>query len=533
MADKRASIDRALARGDVQAAARLAVEAVADGSTEPILLNLAAWDREEAFDFAGARVLLDRAEMLAPDDATIITAQGRVDRLQGHINEALRRFEAATALDPAFAVPWLERGLAFDFAGETAAARQSYLRATALDPGLAVAWAGAASMAAREGDSASASGLATRALDLDPANAVAHCALAASEIETGAHAAAVNRLNLVLGSKGQRPEDRIAALTLLGDAYDHAGAADDAFAAWASAKTEFAAFHARRFGHLEPQRAFIDRLAARLASADPERWQARIAPSGHGPADAHIFLLGYPRSGTTLVENILAGAPGVVALEERPTLVDADSYLVEDDGLDRLLAADKSEIVALREAYWRRVAANGGDPTGKIVVDMNPMNGMKLPLIARLFPDARIVVMRRDPRDIVLSCFRQNFRVGAVALSFTTLAGTAEHYATTTALTEQCLALLPLDYHIVPYDVLVAEFDSTTRALCAFTGVDWSPRLRRFDRVARLRGVTTASANQVRRGLYDGRGKWRRYANQLAPVLPILDPWVERFGFSD
>ncbi len=528
---RREAIDAALAAGDIAGAAQLAAAAVAGGSAEPMLLNLSAWMHEEQGDFDTARALLNRAHGIAPADVTIVTALGRVERRTGNHSAALRWFDAASALDPAFAVTWLERGFTFDAAGETAAARAAYLRAATLDAGLAVAWAGAASMAAREGDAAAVQALAGRALTLDPGNAVAHNALAASEIEAGAAGAALARLRALLADQRMNPEERIASLTLLGDAADKAGAPGDAFAAWAEAKTEFAAFHARRYAGHEPQRMFIERLAARVAAIDPACWTVPPA-AGRQRAGEHVFLLGYPRSGTTLVENILAGAPGVAAIEERQTLADADAYLLDDDGLNRLLAFDAVELGRLRDAYWARIAALGTDPGARVVVDMNPMNGMKLPLIARLFPDARIVVVRRDPRDVVLSCFRQNFRAGAAALSFTSMADTAHHYSATMALTELCLGAMPLARHIVRYEALVGDFDRVTQALCAFTGIAWSPELRRFDAVARRRGVTTASATQVRRGLFDGRGQWRRYATQIAPVLPILAPWIERFGFA-
>ncbi len=272
--------------------------------------------------------------------------------------------------------------------------------------------------------------------------------------------------------------------------------------------------------------------ARAVAAAGPTAWHARVAPPGHDAARGHVFLIGYPRSGTTLTENVLASSPDVVALEERPTFADADDYLLDDDGIARLLALDGAGVARLRAASWARVAAAGVAVAGKVFVDMNPLNGMKLPLIARLFPDARIVVMRRDPRDVVLSCFRQNFRVSAAALAFTALDETARHYDTLMSLTADCLAAMPLAAHDLRYDALVGDFDRTTRDLCAFVGIAWSEDLRRFDRTAQRRGVTTASVGQVRRGLYDGRGAWRRYADQLAPVLPILAPWVDRFGFA-
>ncbi len=527
----RGRIEAALNGHDMPAALRLADNALAAGARDPLLFNLIAWRAEEAFDFATAHAALAEAMALAPDDATIVTAAGRALRKEGQVGAALAMFARASALDPGFAVPWLERGFALDSAGEAAAARAAYERAAALDPGLAIAWAGAASMAGRMGDGAAAQRLAARALALDPGSAIAHEALAAVAIEAGDSAAAIARLRGVLASRGATIEERIAALTLLGDAYHRAGEATEAFAAWTAANNAYADFHRPRFGGQEPQRRFVERLTARVTAVDPARWRNAPAP-GRSPARGHVFLLGYPRSGTTLVETILAGAPGVIAVEEKPTFADADAFLLDDDGIARLLDLDAATLETLRAAYWHRLAGFGGDPAGRVVVDMNPMNGMKLPLIARLFPDARVVVMHRDPRDVVLSCFRQNFRVSAPALAFTALDEAARHYAATMTLSEQCLALMPLERHVVRYPDLIADFDTVTQQLCAFAGVPWSPELRRFDRVAKARGVTTASATQVRRGLFDGRGQWRRYAAQLAPVLPILAPWIERLGFA-
>ena len=139
--------------------------------------------------------------------------------------------------------------------------------------------------------------------------------------------------------------------------------------------------------------------------------------------------------------------------------------------------------------------------------------------------------MRRDPRDVVWSCFKTNFVANAQALEFTTLERAATHYDAVMRMTELCLDRLPLNVQIVRYESLVGDFDATTQALCDSIGVRWTENLRTFDRTAQRRGVTTASASQVRRGLYDGSGQWRPFAEAMAPVLPILAPWVERFGY--
>ncbi len=90
---------------------------------------------------------------------------------------------------------------------------------------------------------------------------------------------------------------------------------------------------------------------------------------------------------------------------------------------------------------------------------------------------------------------------------------------------------MPLTAHEVRYEALVRDFDAETQALCAFADVPWSDALRQFGATAQRRGVATASAGQVRKGLYDGSGQWRPYARYFEPVLPILQPWIERFGY--
>jgi hypothetical protein len=155
-----------------------------------------------------------------------------------------------------------------------------------------------------------------------------------------------------------------------------------------------------------------------------------------------------------------------------------------------------------------------------------------LPFIARLFPDARILVMRRDPRDVVWSCFRTNFAMSSGTLEYTSLERTALHYDALMRLTELALQRLPVNAHFVQYHRLVQDFETETKAMCAFVGLEWSEAVRDFDRTATKRGVSTASVAQVNRGLYDGTRQWEPYAQYLEPVLPILEPWLVKFGYE-
>lgn len=530
----RAAIEQALAVNDIQRAAELAEAALARGQADPMLLNLAAWRREEAGDYAGAHHILQQALALSPGDILIRSAIGAVLRKEGRPDEALPILDEVLAVAPHHAASWLERGYVLDDLRDGAGARESYRQALALDPHLAPALGKLADAAAKEGDADNARALAARALAVDGHEPAAIAALATIDIEAKDGAAAEAKLRALL-RPALRGDDRTRALTLLGDALDRQDRTAEAFAAYDQAQANFRSIYAPLLAPTPERpshRQFIEAITAQVRAAPA---MAAPAPSAEveGAAERHVFLLGYPRSGTTLVENVLASAPQVKALEERDTLADTDEVLVRNDGtMPDLDALDPALIADLRKGYWKRVRAMAGDVGGKTFVDMNPFNGIKLPLIARLFPQAKILIMRRDPRDVVLSCYRINFTPSTAAWSFSELEETARHYDALMTLTELCRERLALDFHEVRYDRLVADFETTVTAFARFIGLDWTEAFRTFDRTAQTRGVRTASATQVRRGLYDGRGQWRRYADQVGPVQPILAPWVERFGFE-
>ncbi|HEX8124894.1 MAG TPA: sulfotransferase [Allosphingosinicella sp.] len=531
---RRARIEEALGRGDIERAATIAEVALAAGQSDPMVLNLAAWRREEAGDYPGAHRLLREALALAPGDVMVLGAIGAVFRKEHRLDEALAVLDRVVAADPGHSAAWLERGYTLEALRSEPEAVKSYSRALALDPALAPALGKLADIAAKRGDRAEARSHAERALAIEPANPAANFALAAMEIEARDGAAAAARLERLLTGP-LKADDRTRALTLLGDALDRQDRCEEAFDAYDRAQSNFRAAYSALLapGPGRPShRAFIEAIAAQVERSPPLAAPPH-APAVEGAAAGHVFLLGYPRSGTTLVENILASAPEVVALEERDTLADTDEVLVRNDGsMPDLDSLDGEMLARLRAAYWARVQAMAGDVAGKVFVDMNPFNGIKLPIIARLFPGARILVMRRDPRDVVLSCYRINFTPSPATFAFSDLEETARHYDALMKLIELCRERLPLAFHEVWYHRLVADFEPAVRAMAEFAGVEWTDDFHEFDKTARTRGVRTASATQVRRGLYDGGGGWRRYERRLAPALPILRPWVERFGFD-
>jgi hypothetical protein len=235
-----------------------------------------------------------------------------------------------------------------------------------------------------------------------------------------------------------------------------------------------------------------------------------------------------------LLEQVLAAHPRVGTLEEAPTLATAyQAFLSGPDACAALMKLDAQEAAAWTGHYWQGVRERGVDVAGRVFVDKQPAGSVYLPIIARLFPRARILFALRDPRDLVLSCFRQAFRMNAMTYAFTDLADTAACYDACMRLAEAARARLPLAWADLRHEALVEDFDAELARILDFLGLEPDPAMSDFAEAAGARTIRTPSAHQVRAGLNRrGLGRWRSYRSELAPVLPILAPWVERFAYE-
>ena len=205
------------------------------------------------------------------------------------------------------------------------------------------------------------------------------------------------------------------------------------------------------------------------------------------------------------------------------------------DGLvnPRLAELSDDERVPFVESYWRNVRGFGFNPDGKVFIDKQPFNTLKLPLIAALFPSAKIIFAIRDPRDVILSCTRRRFSMNALTYELLDLEAAAKFYAAYMELAERMMEVLPLPFHRVRHEDVLDDFEGEVRRVCDFIGVEWNDAMVNFQDRRKVRSISSPSAAQIAQGLNrDGMAQWRHYGEQLAPILPILQPWVERFGYS-
>ncbi|HEX4711429.1 tetratricopeptide repeat-containing sulfotransferase family protein [Phenylobacterium sp.] len=527
------AIHETLRSGDIAAAAGMAEAALAQGLEHPMLFNLAA-DRLEREDrLEEAHGLLQRGHELAPQDVGLRQALGLcLHRLERYA-AALPHFDAVISAQPAFGPAHAARGATLEAIGDVTGAEAAYSRALELHPDNLAAISGLASLASRRGRHAEARALAGRVLEAQPGYPDAVMAVAQADLAQGDAARGEAALRALIADPRATSVQHALAEGLLGDIFDAQGRPVEAFAAYTACNQALRAAYAPRFGmgqgalaYARETLALLDRMPAGAWSSGP---QARA-----GGVRGQVFLMGFPRSGTTLLEQVLASHPDVEALEERDTLADAmQAYGRQPQNLAELAAAPQAEITRLRAAYWQRVGREGARPAGKLFVDKHPLNAFRLPLIAKLFPDAKVLFARRDPRDVVLSCFRRRFAMSRPMYQLLTLQGAAELYDAGMQFGERLGGELALETLVVRHESLVEDFDAVAREVCGFLDLPWTEALRGFAARTQDRGIATPSGAQLASGLSaEGVGAWRRYAGQLAPVLPTLQPWVERFGYS-
>ncbi|MEA1073099.1 tetratricopeptide repeat-containing sulfotransferase family protein [Sphingomonas sp. LY160] len=246
---------------------------------------------------------------------------------------------------------------------------------------------------------------------------------------------------------------------------------------------------------------------------------------------APIFMIGFPRSGTTLLDTLLMGHPDLAIAEELPILGEVAEAM---GGYERLADLEPNEIETLRALYFARADQYVRPKRGQMIVDKLPLGAIETPLIHRLFPEARFIFVQRHPCDLVLSGFMTRFQPVGGMSNFLTIEDTAKLYDRVMDFWRQCRAVLPLLVHIVRYERLVEDIEAEMRPLASFLNLKWTPRLLDHRRAAKARGfIATPSYAQIQEPINDRAiNRWHRYRDQMEPVFPILKPWADAMGYE-
>lgn len=271
-----------------------------------------------------------------------------------------------------------------------------------------------------------------------------------------------------------------------------------------------------------------------------------------------VFLVGFPRSGTTLLEQMLDAHGRIQTLEEKPMVFHAIGQavavmqararikgLLRDDmhrkeyavaSYHELPALGNTEMGKLRELYFQVAEHYSPIDRNKVLVDKQPLNLGDIGFILRLFPRAKFIVALRHPADCVLSCLMQNFSDNDGMANFLDPEHAASFYKHIMALLWQYESTLGIQeqIHYIRYEDMLDDFGGEVGRLLEFMGLEWDDGVTRYDEHARQRGsLSTPSYQGVTRKLYKGSvNRWHNYAEQLEPYLHYFRDAAKRYGYS-
>ena len=522
-----------LSQEDIPGAVDLAKSAYLNNTLDPLVLNLVSFDLENKGDFEGALRVLGEAVTAGEDDPQIFTSIGHCLLKLARPTHAIEAFNRALRRDPKLPRAHHGVGLAYWMRGDFSEGDEAHYRAIQLDPNYPDPYGALAVAYSQRGEAGRALQMAKRALALNPNELQAHLVEADLLFENGEIAANVSRLRGLLADVTVPPLQRAAISRRLGNGLDRLGEFAEAYEAYTAANACLRRVYRDLFevDDIESLPAMCRRLSAYFTQVGSQDFPALV--HGRGVRE-HVFLMGFPRSGTTLLEQVLASHPEILALEERPTLHESiTAYFRNKADIATLMNASDADLQTWRDLYWNKVEGFIGDVAGKVFVDKQPSLPPYIPLIRKLFPSAKIIFCIRDPRDVVFSCFRHGFTMNTNIYEFTDIIKLSELYSFTMECAEVYFSKLNCCVYIHKHEEFIEKFDQKIIEICNFLGLDYDQNMRNFSETAKLREINTPSRDQVRAGLSTkGVAYWRNYAPQLAAACEVISPWIKKFGYQ-
>lgn len=460
---------------------------------------------------AEAEAAYSRALSLRPDNVQALSELGCVLAELGRLDEAKACHLKAIELEADNPLLHLRLGDALFLGGDPDGCEAVCRHALSLDPCAAPAWSRLAQILRCLGRFDEARSCLWRALELDPGLPHAYVGLAVLGERAGGEEQ-LRDLRAALADPSHPAMTRVDAGFALGKLLDNADRYDEAFPCFSKANSLYREFLlASGMGY--DREAFRQHIDGLIDTCTPELY-ATTERDGN-PSEMPVLVVGMPRSGTSLVEQIAASHSRVAGAGE---LRDVGHILAafQADGQENA-EEDPDLARCLRDGYIARLQQIGRG--AERVIDKMPDNIITLGMVPLLFPRARVIFCRRDPRDTCLSCYFHRFDQPLVW--YTDLVDCGSRALELERLAEHWLSVLPLRMLTIDYEALVADLEGESRRVIEFLDLDWEPACLDFHKTERP--VRTASGWQVRQPLFTRSvGRWRKYERYIEPLLEVL-----------
>lgn len=520
---------RALQARDWGSAATICRSLIESGQPSPDAYHLLGIALGESNQLLQALEAIQQAIRLQPDSAVYRASLALTFKRAGELDQSAEAYAQALSLAPTQSQWLYQLGLVHAELGRGREAEEAFRQALKQQPGLVDANAALARLYEAQGAWEKAKAKVREVLSQDPANVSAKLTLADLLLREHDHSG-VQVLSTLAADQSAGPADRAIAYGKLGKHLDREQEYQRAWDAFTAGNSLLLQRSAQTIKSVYG-REQIAILRRRLELA---RWRDWIKVPD-SPSGTPVFLVGFPRSGTTLLERMLASHPAISQLDEKDTLRDALELLGGPSEAAALERWDDETITRLRADYWNRVDHHLGRArrAGEVVVDKLPLNSLHLELIYRLFPRAKILFAIRDPRDVCLSCFMQSFGLNDAMANFLSVDTTVRYYVEAMSLALALREALPLNQLAVRYEQLVQEPATQLRLLLEFLHLPWADEVLRFHDAHAGEVTNTPSYQQVRQPLYASSiGRWRHYEDQIADAFDPLAPFIDALGYE-
>lgn len=451
----------------------------------------------------------------------------------GELDEARHFFQNALQLDKNNAHVAFNLGTVFNAKNNTTDAKKYYRMAITSKPDFSEAMAELAKILANENETDAAIELCNKVLDKAAYHALANITLAKIYSDKDEHEKIIKLLQPLIEGNHLPYLYTTIALDKIAKAKEKLKDYQGAFLSFKKCN-DFVCHNVEktvRHGESIYAPESLDRIQRFFAEHSVSKWANRAPDDGY---PAPVFLVGFPRSGTTLLDQILTSHNAIHTLEEHENLKDIyDMYGHSESDLKELNKLNEATIRHYRKCYWKKVLQNAAKMEKRdIIIDKLPMNTVMLGHIYRFFPEAKIIFVLRDPRDTCMSCYQQNFVITEAMFPFLKLESTVSYYNKVMTLGDYFRKNLPLSFITIHYEDVISDFRNTIASLIEFLDIEWDENVLNFQETARNRQIRTPSSEQVVKPLYKSSiGKWKPYNEFLKPHWQKLDIWVDKLGY--
>lgn len=468
----------------------------------PILLDLGrAYGLR--YDFEKADECIKRALKLSPQSPRALSAVADTYRKIAQFDRAAESFQRATELASGQIDEFIQLAEIHERLHALDSAEQAVWHALKIDPSHPAALYLEAKLVRRRGDSVRAAELLRNFLAMPPMRLL---------------------------------EPRWRAWYELGTIHDSDGDYDAAMECFLKAKQLL-----RKQGKAVLEGTnFTLRKNEELVSTITEEHFKRWCEDRFLPEQNLALLCGHPRSGTTLIEQVLDAHPGLISADETSIMSDeayiplGNHFPVTVTPTDMLDQSDSEHIQQARSTYLRMTEAFLREPAGeRVLLDKNPELTMILPAIVRMFPEVKVIFALRDPRDVCLSCFMQPLPMNSVSASYLSIESTFKKYAVVMDTWQHIRPMLRNPWVETRYEDNIANLEKEAAEVLKFLGLPWDARVLKFYEWARQKHVRSPTYEAVTQPVHSRAiGRWRNYQKFIEPHLDILSPYVSAFGYE-